>query len=449
MIGGNLDILGYVFIALLGLLFFLREKYGRKKTETDLKNSIKKKQVEPYTLHPLIKTELCFGCAACVMECPEEGVMGLLSGKAILVKPNKCVGHGVCKDICPNEAIELVIGTKNLPIEIPNLTPHFETNVDGLYIVGELGGMGLIRNAVKQGMLAIEHAKAQLKSRNIDFVTDHDVVIVGAGPSGFSATLACKKEELNYLCLEQEEFGGAIRHYPRQKIVMSFPLEFPIVGKMTFRKNIVEKEEILERWNQVREKENLNILENHRFDSLEKKGNHFIIHTPNKSYTTKVAVIAMGVGGTPRKLGVEGENLEKISYRLIDAKNYTNQNIAVVGGGNSAAEAAASLSQPELGNKVVLVCRKDNLNKCNETNIDIASRKSKAGDLEIKYESIVESIDEDTITLNCDGTIEKIENHFIFVFAGSEKPFPFLRSLGVEIEKMYGTPLKEKSDVAV
>ena len=114
----------------------------------------------PPSLHPVIDHLSCIGCESCVHACPEypaHTVLGVIRGKAHLVRPSDCIGHGACKTACPVDAIRLVFGTAERGVDIPQVTPTFETNVPGIFVAGELGGMGLIRNAVEQGQQAIEN----------------------------------------------------------------------------------------------------------------------------------------------------------------------------------------------------------------------------------------------------------------------------------------------------
>ena len=112
--------------------------------------------LEPPSLHPRIDTSMCIGCGSCVAACPEGDVLGLIGGKAELIAPAECIGHGACRASCPVGAIELVFGTEKRGIDLPHVGPDFQTNVPGLYIAGELGGMGLIRNAIEQGRQAVD-----------------------------------------------------------------------------------------------------------------------------------------------------------------------------------------------------------------------------------------------------------------------------------------------------
>ena len=186
-----------------------------------LQESVAAGLAEPPSLHPVIDHRICLGSASCVTACPEDAI-GIVNGKAVLINAAHCIGHGACLAACPVDAIKLVFGTETRGIDIPNVSPHFESNVPGLFIAGELGGMGLIRKAAEQGRQAIESiAQARAAAR-----MTLDVVIVGCGPAGLSAGLSAIEQKLRYALIEQEDsLGGTVFHYPRNKIVMTAPVQ--------------------------------------------------------------------------------------------------------------------------------------------------------------------------------------------------------------------------------
>src|SRR5229473_1112120 len=304
--------------------------------------SIAAGMTEPASLHPIIDPSLCLGCGACVKACPEQPhheVLGLINGKAALVGPTDCIGHGACKTVCPFDAITLVFGTERRGLDIPVLKPNFESNVPGIYVAGELGGMGLIKNALTQGRQALE-AIAEARAKRPGTL---DVLIVGAGPAGLAASLAATKLGLSYQTVEQDSLGGAVFQYPRGKLMMTAPVELPIVGKVQFRNT--SKEELLKFWTQACDKNALKIRYRERVESIENKDGTFHVKTSTQQYVATNVLLAIGRRGSPRKLGVPGEELPKVVYRLIDPDQYKGQHVLVVGGGDSALEAAASIAE--------------------------------------------------------------------------------------------------------
>jgi thioredoxin reductase (NADPH) len=439
LISEYLWFIGLLVLFFVGYLGISKRQRHQIKASIKYQDNVSKMLHVPTTLHPAIDPERCGGCGACVTACPEGEILKLINHRAVLVEATKCVGHGVCAEVCPFDAISLVFGTKTRGMELPKLDTNYQTNVKGLYIAGELGGMGLIRNAVKQGKLAAEHACKTIKSNQ---KTDVEVLIVGAGPAGLSAAMSCHSAKVKYLCVEQNKFGGTIYNFPRQKIVMTQPIEFPKIGKVTFSQNKISKEDILDVWNKIRRLMKLRISENAKFINLEKKGDIFIATTSKGTITAKKVVLCLGVRGSPRKLGIPGEHLSKVTYNLLDPEQYQGQHIAIVGAGNAAAEAAQMLANPKLQNKVHLLVRGASLNRCNEENQRIIFEMEKRGLLKILYHTKAKEVLDKRLILDSQSKPIKIKNDYLFIFAGAELPFKFLKDLGIKIGISYGDPLQ-------
>ena len=432
-------LIGLAFLVGLGLWGTRKRTKHQVVAKRQWDDAVAKKMNEPISLHPEIDPSLCGGCGACVAACPEGDIIKLINHRAQLIEPSKCVGHGQCQAACPFDAIQLVFGTKTRGMELPKIDGNFQTNVPGMYISGELGGMGLIRNAVKQGKLAGEHATRNLRS---GLSTDFDVIVVGAGPAGLSAALVAALEKKKYVCIEQNKFGGTIYNFPKQKVVMSFALDLPMVGQYKFNKNKVSKEELLSLWHHVRKQASLNVKEETRFINLQKKGDIFEVETSGGKMTAQKVILAMGVRGTPRKLGLPNEEMSKVTYNLLDPDQYQNKWVAVVGGGNAGVEAAQYLCKASLKNKVFLLVRGDTFDRCNEENQKIILNYEKKGLVQICYNTSVDAIEKDHLMVKRDGKIMKLQNDFLFVFAGAIMPFAFLKSIGVQIETKFGEPVK-------
>lgn len=426
----------FIWLAMLGVKD-RKVKHRTAKRKWD--DNVAKNMHEPMTLHPEIDTNLCGGCGACVKACPEGDIIKLIHHRAVLIEPSKCVGHGQCELACPFDAIKLAFGTKTRGMDLPRIDGNYQTNVKGLYISGELGGMGLIRNATKQGRLAAEHAAKSCK-KNVN--TDVDVLIVGAGPAGLSASLACAAAGARYVCIEQNKFGGTIYNFPRQKVVMSHPIELPIVGQINFPSNKVSKEQILALWNSVRKKSRLKIKEETKFMGLNRQNGVFAVKTSKGVFTAQKVILAMGVRGSPRKLGIPGEEMTKVTYNLLDPEQYQKKWVAVVGGGNAAVEAAQYLAKRQYRNRVFLLVRGEVLDRCNEENQKIIFDLQKKGRVYISWNTSVEEVHPTHIFINKAGKRMRLQNDFLFIFAGAELPFAFLRSLGIMIDTKYGEPLK-------
>ena len=392
---------------------------------------------EPASLHPLIDPSLCLGCGACVKACPETShhdVLGLINGKAVLIGPSDCIGHGACKTACPFDAIKLVFGTERRGLDIPVLKPNFESNVPGVYVAGELGGMGLIKNALTQGQQALEAIAAAVAKGGPKRSGALDVLIVGAGPAGLAASLAAKKLGLRYETIEQDSLGGAVFQYPRGKLVMTAPVELPIVGKVHFRNT--SKEELLKFWTDA--SRGLKIAYKERVESVEKKDGAFHVKTSTRTHVASAVLLAIGRRGTPRKLGVPGEDLPKVVYRLIDPEQYRGRRVVVVGGGDSALEAAASVA--ELGDsEVILSYRGEAFQRAKQRNRQRVDEASAKGQLRVMLNSQIREIRPEAVVLKQADREHKVANDAVIVSAGGILPNDFLRSIGIEVETKYGT----------
>jgi thioredoxin reductase/ferredoxin len=388
---------------------------------------------EPTSLHPLIDPVKCLGCGACASACPEGDVLGLIGGKAVLVEPASCIGHGACKSACPTGAISLVFGTETRGVDLPRVGPDFQTNVRGLFIAGELGGMGLIRNAIEQGRQAIDSV------RRLDGIGRPgvlDVVIVGGGPAGFSASLAALAHKLRFATFEQDSFGGTVAHYPRGKLVMTAPATLPLVGRVHFKE--VSKEKLLAFWRQVADKTGIRIRYGERVDSIQRVTSGFVVGTTRGSYRCRAVLLAIGRRGTPRKLEVPGEEQAKVVYRLIDPEQYRGKRVLVVGGGDSALEAAASLAE-QPGATVTLSYRGDAFGRAkpkNRTRLDAAKQR---GALTVMLGSKITEIGRSDVRLEWQGRQVHLRNDAVMVCAGGILPTQFLKSIGIDVETKFGT----------
>lgn len=423
----------YLIPLIIALALYSR-RHRRRETHyrTRLAERVKSGIAEPLTLHPVIDTNKCIGSSACVRACPEQA-LGIVRGKAIMVQPDHCIGHGACEAACPMEAISLVFGTEKRGIDIPQVKPTFETNVPGIYIAGELGGMGLIRKGVDQGQRAIQTIR-----KNKSQGSELDVVIVGAGPAGISASLAAKEAGLRFVTIEQEDsLGGAIYQYPRRKVAMTAPMTLPIVGK--FNKFEISKEELLAFWNKIIQQTGIKINFSERMDSLAITGHTFAVKTPKVTYQAKNVLLAIGRRGTPRKLGVPGEEQPKVVYRLIDAEQYRGMHVLVVGGGDSAAEAALAIAA-EQGTTVTISCRGDEIfTRPKEKNRQQLKQGVERKKLTVYLVANVKEIGTDSVVLIHEGKDIKLKNDAVIICAGGTLPTPMLKEIGVMVDTYYGT----------
>lgn len=396
-----------------------------------LKEAMESGLTEPPSLHPVVDLSVCMGSGACVRACPEKA-LGVINGKSVLVNPSHCIGHGACAPACPVGAIKLVFGTAKRGIDIPQVTPEFETNVPGLFIAGELGGMGLIRNAVRQGTQAIGTIARRSKGN-----ADLDVVIVGAGPSGISASLAAQQNKLRYVTIEQEDsLGGTTYHYPRNKLVMTAPMKLPIIGEIKVRE--VSKEALMEIWRGVLLKAKPDIRFSERMEEITREDGVFVVRSSKGSYRTANVLLAIGRRGTPRKLGAKGEEHPKVVYRLIEAEQYRGCHVLVVGGGDSALEAALDVCE-QPGSTVTLSYRGNAFSRVKPKNRERLDKAMADKRIQLFLESTVTEITSGTVLMKKGEEMLELPNDAIIVCTGGELPTPMLKKIGIMVETKFGT----------
>jgi len=431
---------GIIIICAITMYFHLWKKKVTSK-ETIKKVAIAKEEglYEPVSLYPHIDLNTCIGSAACVAECPEKDILGIVDGIATVINTSNCIGHGACFHACPVEAISLRIGTETRGVDLPHVNQNFETNTKGIYIAGELGGMGLIKNSVEQGQQAIESI-VKSKKRSKENVID--VIIVGAGPAGISATLAAKKHGLSSITLEQDSLGGTVYTFPRAKIVMTSPMDLPLYGKVKLF--LTSKNELLSLWKKVISEHQLKIFEKTKVDSIVPSENDTfkIITNTGDEYISNNVLLATGRRGTPRKLNIPGEESQKVAYRLLEPEQIAGKKIIVVGGGDSAIESALLLKDE---NEVVLSYRKDKFARLKPKNKEKILEATNDNSVDIIYNSNLVSLENESalIKTDVDNAIKQIENDLVYIFAGGELPKAFLQKAGVEITKRYGHVVKK------
>ncbi|WP_417372129.1 NAD(P)-binding domain-containing protein [Gelidibacter japonicus] len=428
----------FLFCGLI-ILFYLRKKSKAsnivvKKVETAKEEGLH----EPVSLHPYIDPNACIGSGACVKACPEKDILGIIDGKATVINASNCVGHGACFHACPVEAISLRIGTEKRGVDLPHVNQNFETNVKGIYIAGELGGMGLIKNSVEQGQQAVDSV---VKSKKINKEGILDLVIVGSGPAGISASLAAKKHSLSSITLEQDSLGGTVYTFPRAKVVMTSPMNLPLHGKVKLHNT--SKDELLQLWKKVIKENNLEIVENTKVENITPlKDNTFKVSTnTGNEYISSNVILAIGRRGSPRKLGVPGEDNQKVAYRLLEPEIIKNKKVLVVGGGDSAIESALLLKNE---NEVTLSYRNDKFSRLKPRNKENILLAEKDKSINVIFDSNVVAINETDVLLNLkNGDTQKIENDLVYIFAGGELPTSFLEKAGVKISKRFGYIMKK------
>ena len=423
-----------ILLCIVVVLFYLRKKNRASRVVEEKVRRAKEDGLnEPVSLHPYIDVNKCIQTGACISACHEKDIIGIINGKATLINASQCIGHGACFEACPTGAISLRLGTEKRGIDLPEINPYFETNVPGIFIAGELGGMGLIRNAVEQGRKATENIAKSIK-RNLP--VSYDLIIIGAGPAGISACLTAKKHGLSFLLLEQETLGGTVFTFPRKKIVMTSPMDLPLYGKVKLFET--SKAELLELWQTALNKNNISIQENSKVESITSENGIFKVATlKGELFTGESVLLAIGRRGTPRKLNIPGEMKEKVAYRLLEPELISGKDVIVVGGGDSAIESALLLADE---NKVIISYRNEVFNRLKPANNDALNKAVADKKLEVMFSTNIISIEDEyvNIAFGKSGETKKVKNDLVYVFAGGELPTQFLEKAGIKITKKFG-----------
>ena len=394
---------------------------------------------------PEIDLTRCVGCGTCVRACPEDGVLEIVHGQAMVVHGSRCVGHARCAAECPTGAIAVVLGDLASRRDIPALGPNFEVpGVPGLFLGGELTGFALIKTAITHGTaIADEVARriVELPARTAELAGEltgelFDLCVIGAGPAGFACSLQAKAHGLSFVTLEQETLGGTVSKYPRKKLVMTQPVELPLHGRLD--RTSFQKEELVELWAKIALQHALPIRTGVRFDGLRRGADGtFDVVTDRGSLRARHVCLALGRRGVPRKLGVPGEELSKVTYGLIDAQSYRQRRILVVGGGDSAIEAALALSE-QPGNAVTLSYRQKGFSRIKARNEERIERATSDGSVRVLFQTRVHSVAPETVELVLDSLVPPgtlaLPNDDVFVLAGGIPPFELLEKCGVSFD---------------
>jgi len=434
-------VVGALIVAAVLVPYLIREKSISRKAATHMVEAKKFGLYEPVTIHPKVNRDICIGSGACITACPEQEILGRVNNQAATIYASRCVGHGACARACPVGAIELVFGTEKRGVDIPQVFPNFESNVKRLFIAGELGGMGLIKNSLLQGKEAMDYIAKDYKAAGFRREQGvFDVVVVGAGPAGLSAALEAKFLRMNFLLLEQEEtFGGAMLSYPRAKVVMTKPADIPMYGRVNT--GTLSKEQLLALWKSVVQKTGLELSSGEKVLSIEGSDSKFTVKTSKRTLQSRFVLLTTGRRGTPRKLGVPGESLPKVMYRLLEPEHFEGQKILVVGGGDSAIESSVALSCQK-GTSVSLSYRGPTFARIKPDNQKRLDKSVASGKISLLMESNVKNITPKTVEFEQKGKLFELANDAVFVFAGGELPNEFLKACGIKMETMHGESRK-------
>ncbi len=421
-------------VVALGLVLFLLRRHRRQSRDTrTLASSIERELHLPPSLHPVIDPNTCIGSLSCIKVCPEGDILGVVDGRAALVVAANCIGHSRCELECPVGAIKLVFGTSERGVDLPEVDEVFETSRPGVHIVGELGGMGLIKNAVRQGLQVGRHLKTVVGPATGG---QFHAVVVGAGPSGIAAALAMKEAGVSFALIDQgTSLGGTIANYPRQKLVMTETVDLPFYGK--FGRPLISKEALMEMFADALKKADVKIHHGVKVTGIDGEDGNFAVMTEKGRIRCQKVVLAIGRMGTPRRLGVPGEELPKVTYLLLHPEQYAGKKVLVVGGGDSALEVAQMLAAEE-GTDVTISYRSPAFGRAKQRNKDGIDALIRSGRVTALMSSNVVSIHAETVVLDVAGARTEIANDYVVVQAGGVLPTEFLTSVGVGIRRHVG-----------
>ncbi len=402
----------------------------------------RREAAEPADELPLlhsINDDRCIGCEACVDACPTK-VLELVDHKARVIRFSDCVQCEQCANACPTTAMVMYrMGSTPQTLTVPELDDHFQTGIPGQYLIGEVAGKPLVKNAANLGRAVVEHITRDLAQRPPGGAGVVDVAIVGSGPGGLSAGFTCIKNQLSCVVLEKEHvLASTVSRYPKGKLFMAEPVDSGNVSYLPVFD--ASKEELVAAWQQVVDGSGLDVKLGEAVDTVVRGDDGmFTIKTTVSTYQARAVVLATGLRGKPRLLAVPGANLEKVQSRLDDPDVFAGQHVLVVGGGDSAVEAAMSLA--EVGATVTLSYRGDGFKRCKQGNQKRLAEMSDANQLSVLLKSNVSEFTPDAVSIKlADGTSATIPNHQAFVLIGADTPVNWLQTNGVrfiEREHLY------------
>lgn len=387
-----------------------------------------------------INDDRCTGCDACVAVCPTN-VLDLIDNKSRVVRFQDCIQCEQCMWACPTEALVMhPEGTEPPPLTMPELDSAFQTAVPGQYLIGEVAGKPLVKNAANLGRGVVEHmvqqglrpsAPRRAEGSDASDVSVVDVCIVGSGPGGLSAALTCVHRGLSYVVLEKEQMiASTVARYPKGKLVMAEPYD---VANYSFLPVFDStKEELVGLWQDLVERVGLRVRLGEAVEQVQRRADGtFDVRTTVAQYRAQRVVLATGLRGKPRTLGVPGENQPHVFSLLEDPDDWAGRAVTVVGGGDSALEAAMALA--DAGAKVVLSYRGRQFSRAQPKNKEAIASYAAQRRIKVKFQTQVAEFGPDFVTLRFhDGSHKRYPCQGAFVLIGADPPVKWLEKLGVQ-----------------
>src|SRR5215813_181741 len=405
--------------------------------------------VGPRILVHDINDDRCTGCDACVAVCPTN-VLDLVANKSRVLRFQDCIQCEACMFACPTEALVMFPEGGVPPVlKVPELDEFFQTAVPGQYLIGEVAGKPLVKNAANLGRGVVEH---MLASGMRPGALGHDenvvdVAIVGSGPGGLSAALTCIQRGVSYVVLEKEQvIASTIARYPKGKLVMVEPYDSQNVSLLPVFDS--SKEQLIPIWKELIDRVGLKVSRGESVETVTRLSDgNFEIRSTVATYRAQRVVLSIGTRGKPRTLQVPGENLPKVVSLLEDPDDWRGKAVLVVGGGDSACEAALALA--DAGAKVMISYRGKGFNRAAPKNKQAIEGYSAQGRVKAKLGSQVLAFEADSVTLALgDGSQKRYPNDGAFVLIGADPPIAWLEKMGVKfVERPHQYQLGKTDDI--